>query len=654
MWQSTSRLLCVAVGLALLLTTAFVGPGSLALRASVSGAAERIGEPSGQVLQDQDGPPADEEKDGKDPCRKAYRPGAHARQLREVCEHGSSSGIARGDFNGDGIGDLAIGVPFEDIAGANGSTIQDAGGVNIIYGAAAGLSSEAGPSDQFLGYGMTNGRAGTALASGDFNGDGFADLAVGAPFDDVPTGTTSTTVPFVSSNIRDGSSNTIDVGESIAPAVEKFIQDAGRVHVFFGSAFGLDPDSWQAIHLGQVLRNVPRAGDEFGASLAWGDFDGDGFGDLAVGVPGFNLQAGAVAVLYGNSQGFVQNALSQRRQLWTQDSSGIADVAEAGDRFGATLAAGEFGLSSVAFDLAIGVPAEDLVTTVFVGRTPITRNIRDAGAVHVLYGADSTAVVRGLTVEGTQYWNQASRQIEGTGDILDAPEDDDRFGSALASFGLRGSDLAIGVPGEDVGAVTDAGAVHVIYYKPSANQLTFDNNQFWTQDSPDVDDVAEPGDAFGFALAGGDFNGDTLKDLAIGAPGETLNDQTAPLSNAGAVHVIYYQVFGVGLSATAGPGDQLWTQDSADIIDAAAVGERFGSSLTAWDFGNGFMADLAIGVPFQSIGNLAGAGALHVIYADNTSFIPALRAIGNQLWSQDSAGIEGVAEAGDQFGRTAY
>jgi hypothetical protein len=194
----------------------------------------------------------------------------------------------------------------------------------------------------------------------------------------------------------------------------------------------------------------------------------------------------------------------------------------------------------------------------------------------------------------------------------------------------------------------------VIYYKPSANQLTFDNNQLWTQDSPDVDDVAEPGDAFGFALAGGDFNGDTLKDLAIGAPGETLNDQIAPLSNAGAVHVIYYQVLGVGLSATAGPGDQLWTQDSADIIDAAAVGERFGSSLTAWDFGNGFMADLAIGVPFQAIGNLAGAGALHVIYADNTSFIPALRAIGNQLWSQDSAGIEGVAEAGDQFGRTVY
>src|SRR5688572_5245185 len=85
----------------------------------------------------------DDEKERKDPCRKALRPGTHAELLREHCENGSSSGIARGDFNGDGIGDLAIGVPFEDIADAKGGTIQDAGGVNIIYGSATGLSSSA-------------------------------------------------------------------------------------------------------------------------------------------------------------------------------------------------------------------------------------------------------------------------------------------------------------------------------------------------------------------------------------------------------------------------------------------------------------------------------------------------------------------------------
>jgi hypothetical protein len=646
MWPSTYRFLCVAVVPWLLLTTAFLKP-----TAAVSDA----GQESRNTAKDQDDADDGDEPEKKDPCRKALRPGERAERLRQECENGSSSGIARGDFNGDGIGDLAIGVPFEDIAEADGGTIQDAGGVNIIYGSATGLNSEAGPSDQFLGYAQTNGRAGTALASGDFNGDGFSDLAVGAPFDDVPLGTTTADTPFVSSTIRDGSSNTIDFSESIPPAPEqKVIQDAGRVHVFYGSASGLEPKSWESIHLGQILRNVPRSGDEFGASLAWGDFDGDGFDDLAVGIPGHNLQAGAVGVLYGSAIGFGENRLSQRRQLWTQDSTGVLDTAEAGDRFGATLAGGEFGMSPLASDLAIGVPGEDLTVTVFVGRVSTTRSVRDAGAVNVLYGADATALARGLSSDANQFWSQASRQVEGSGDILDAPEDDDRFGSALASFGLGGSDLAVGVPGEDVGTITDAGAVNVIYYSPGANQLAFSNNQIWTQDSPDIEDVAEAGDSFGFALAGGDFNGDTLKDLAIGAPGETLNDQTTPLSNAGALHVIYYQSFGVGLSATAGPGDQVWTQDSAEIADQADVGERFGSALTAWDFGNGFQADLAIGVPFQSVGGFAAAGAVNVIYGDNTSFIPALRAIGNQFWTQDSVGIEGVAEAGDQFGRAIY
>jgi hypothetical protein len=210
------------------------------------------------------------------------------------------------------------------------------------------------------------------------------------------------------------------------------------------------------------------------------------------------------------------------------------------------------------------------------------------------------------------------------------------------------------VPGEDVRDVTDAGAVNVIYFNPGANRLSFPNNQLWTQNSTDIEDEAEQGDGFGSALAGGDFNGDTLKDLAIGTPGETLNDQTTPISNAGAVHVIYYESFGVGLSATAGPGDQRWTQDTADILERAAVGERFGSALTAWDFGNGFLADLAVGVPFQAVRGFAGAGAVHVIYGDNTTFIPALAALGNQFWTQETLNVEGGAEAGDQFGRALY
>ncbi|HKO62935.1 MAG TPA: FG-GAP repeat protein, partial [Pyrinomonadaceae bacterium] len=100
---------------------------------------------------------------------------------------GSSSGIVRGDFNADQIADLAIGVPGEDIDG-----IENAGAVHVIYGTTAGLSSTAGPGDQFFpktlnpfGIVRAGDGLGTSLASGDFNGDGASDLAVSTPSGEV-------------------------------------------------------------------------------------------------------------------------------------------------------------------------------------------------------------------------------------------------------------------------------------------------------------------------------------------------------------------------------------------------------------------------------------------------------------------------------------
>jgi hypothetical protein len=120
------------------------------------------------------------------------------------------------------------------------------------------------------------------------------------------------------------------------------------------------------------------------------------------------------------------------------------------------------------------------------------------------------------------------------------------------------------------------------------------------------------------------------------------------------VNVIYYQGIGAGLSATAGPGNQFWTQNTFGILDSAEVGDRFGSALSAWDFGKGFLADLAVAAPFESVGTVAAAGAINVIYGDNTTATPGLSSTGSQLWTQNSTDIEGVAEAGDQFGRTVY
>jgi hypothetical protein len=117
-------------------------------------------------LQDQD--------DGhrRDPGERALRGKAFERD-RRCPPVGSSSGIARGDFNGDGFSDLAVGIPFADPFG-----ILSAGRVAVVYGNANRLLfSPTVPSSRFFtsestGVDREQGAFfGAALAAGNFNGD---------------------------------------------------------------------------------------------------------------------------------------------------------------------------------------------------------------------------------------------------------------------------------------------------------------------------------------------------------------------------------------------------------------------------------------------------------------------------------------------------
>jgi hypothetical protein len=105
------------------------------------------------------------------------------------------------------------------------------------------------------------------------------------------------------------------------------------------------------------IEGVAEAGDLFGDALAAGDFNGDGRADLAIGAPGENNARGVVHVLYGAAAGGLSATGSQ---LWSQDSPGIAGVAEANDFFGNTLAAGTLSTSgaSTASPAAAISPAE--------------------------------------------------------------------------------------------------------------------------------------------------------------------------------------------------------------------------------------------------------------------------------------------------------
>ena len=153
-----------------------------------------------------------------------------------------------------------------------------------------------------------------------------------------------------------------------------------------------------------IDKKCPPGGSSSG--VAKGDFDGDGFADLAIGEPGATVggfaAAGDVIVIYGSANGLTATG----NQFWSQDNRGIIEVAEAGDRFGRSVGSANFGNGTQA-DLVVGVPDEN------VGR------IRDAGGVNVVYGSGN-----GLTATGNQFFT------ENTPGILQYSQPGDQLGYA--------------------------------------------------------------------------------------------------------------------------------------------------------------------------------------------------------------------------------
>lgn len=519
-----------------------------------------------------DGQPTMTELDGS-----IIVPQRDALTATDVCAINAFQGWGHGsDVNGDGYADLIAGVPNEDTA-----AVGNEGALSVTFGGPTGLTS----TNQFLHRDLAGiedvagggDQLGFSVTVGDFNGDCFADAAVGVPFDDVAG-----------------------------------VVDAGSVHVFYGSPLGLAVDEvWHQDSAGVV--GTAAAGDRFGHALGSGDFNGDGYADLAIGIPykdlGALVDTGSVSILYGSATGLSATG----SQLWNQNTGTIQEGSESDDRFGWAVAAGDF--NGDGFDeLVAGAPNED------VG------GAADAGVVHVIYGS-----LDGLSELGNQMW------VEDNAAIPDVSEAGDLFGFALAAgdFDADGrEDLAIGVPLEDLGAVVDAGSVTVLL--GTSTGLLAGGAQVWNQDTAGILDVAEPSDVFGRALEVGDFDRDGYLDLVVGAPYEDLG----AINSAGALHVLRGSA--AGLTEV---GDALWHQDSAGIGEVAEAGDTFAYRLRAGDYdGDGF-SDLAVGVPGESVGPAPNAGAAHLLRGSGGG----LGAAGQQLWHQDVLGVLDTAEASDLF-----
>lgn len=516
----------------------------------------------------------------------------------------------------------------------------------------------------------------------DFNGDGYEDLAISAPEEDVGSiknagsihilyGSSSglqTTLPQDQLWTQDspGVDDTAEEGDrfGMSLAAGDFNNDGyddlaagapwensptrnnpGAVNVLYGSSSGLQTSAPPDQFWSQDSPSVDDAGefnDFFGGSVAASDFNGDGFDDLAIGADHETLgslsTAGATHVLYGSASGLQTS--SPADQFWTQDSPGVSDAAEAGDAFGGTLAGGDFNNDGYA-DLAIGGGGSNILGNLGIGAgAESVGTVTVGGAVNVLYGSSTglRASASGTTPDD-QFWNQNSPGVN------DVAEERDFFGSSLAIGDFNDDafdDLAIGVFEEDIGSVGRGGAVHVLYGSSAGLQTSSPADQFWNQNSPGVEGVVEHYDSFGASAAAGDFNSDGFDDLAIGAP----RGYTSSPSWPGEANVLYGSSSGL---QTSSPSDQLWTQDSPGVEDTAENHDDFGSSVTAGDFNGDGHTDLAIAAVTEAVGTKPEAGAVNVLYGSSASGLQT-SSPADQFWNQDTPGVEENAVGYDFFG----
>ncbi|MFE9017450.1 hypothetical protein ACFYNL_02545 [Streptomyces sp. NPDC007808] len=410
--------------------------------------------------------------------------------------------------------------------------------------------------------------AGTAVAAGsglqgDFNGDGYRDVAVSAP------------LAAVGGRSR-----------------------AGQIAVMYGSASGLKATNRTLIS--QDSTGIPggaETDDMFGATTAAGDLNGDGYADLAVGTPGEDVgsdtDGGAVTIVWGSASGLAGGTT-------------VADPnASAQDRFGQSLATGDFDPDGKT-DLAAGGTSDK----VWIFRGGFTRAGGNGGTYYVrpnivkASNAGATQLTTGdfnggggddLIVGGfdadTRYRTNVLIYASPTGTKLEDGSQDDLAAGLITGTGdLNGDgtdDVVMGAPWDDgIPGAVKGGKISVIY----GNTYRSYQADVIGQDTAGVPSVAETGDRFGLEVAVGDIDGDGYADVAVGAPGENLTTTATSVIDTGAVTVLYGSAAGV--TAT---GSQYLHQDTAGVPGGNEKSDQFGGEVFLTDVNGDHKADLTVG-----------------------------------------------------------
>lgn len=418
----------------------------------------------------------------------------------------------------------------------------------------------------------------TARLQEDFNGDGYADLAVAAP--------------------------AATVGGKAK---------AGYVAVLYGSKNGLTTTGRKVFT--QNTAGVPgsaEAGDGFGSALDTADLDGDGYADLVVGVGGEDTSAGVdtglVEVVWGGAHGLAggasvasgkaYNQLGAKGRLTVGDvgDDGSPDVVTVANQHDLRVLKGPFARSgayggevlvpdrydSRVLDLATGDVNGD-------GRTDVVGAENDADEFdsrRVVYWLGNGTGLNPFTlvydIDGAGLQGGESLDV---GDVNRDGYDDIVVGRAIDGYGSD-HDAYLAKGGRIAWIPGTAGG-------PDGVQA-----QFLNQDSPSVPGTAEKGDRFGTDVQLGDVDGDGWLDVLTGVPGEDLGTPTDPDAwpDAGAVVVLAGRADGL----TGVGSHQVVTQETGNVPGTAEKGDAFGTAVHLGDANGDGLADAAVGAPGEN------------------------------------------------------
>lgn len=394
-----------------------------------------------------------------------------------------------GDVNGDGYADIIIGHDAYD----NGQT--DEGRVVVYHGSAVGLS--ASPNWMVEGNQISANLGNTVSTAGDVNGDGYADVIVGARF--------------------------YDNGQA----------DEGRAYVYYGSATGLNTSANWTVESDQISAN-------FGQSVSTaGDVNGDGYADVIVSAYAYDdgqTDEGRAFVYQGSATGLSTYA------NWSAESDQVSAL------FGRSV--------SVAGDVN-----GDGYSDIIVGAHLYDNDQADEGRAYVYHGAAVS-----LSPSGPNWYS---------------PQSYDSFGYSVSTAGdVNGdgfADVIVGAPLHDNGEVNEGQAY--VYY---GSNTGLSSNPSWSAES----DQASAN--FGWSVsAAGDVNGDGYADVIVGAPLYD-NDQT----DEGRAYVYYGS--STGLSSIPN-----W------IAEGGQDGAQFGAAVgAAGDVNGDGYADVIVGAPTHDNGQV--------------------------------------------------